>query len=258
VDFAPDIGDDLDSAKDIGTIRRGRSYNHSGDVGRRDEDWFELTLDRTSQLSVRLENKSDGDQPIAMTLLDSQGRSVRKSGQFSFKNVEAERTETLSVSGLEAGNYFVRLTSRRGKDEDYEIDISASDSSSGSSSGSLGGTVNIGPLRLGETYRGSGSVGRGVRDLFEFSVDDRSRILAELENDGNEPIAFTLLDSSGNAFRKRNGSRLFVNVDEDDDAELRVPNLPAGTYYLRAQSRFGDDERYSFELTRADVSVSPV
>jgi hypothetical protein len=258
--FDRDIGDSTRSAKEV-TLRSGRSYSHSGDVGGKDLDFFRVKFDRSTQFTARLKNE-DKDDPIALTILDSDGDAVQgNNGKFLFRNIESGRTKQLSTR-LSAGTYFVRLESANGRNQDYDLDLSVS-SSSGSSddNGSnlnLDRARNLGRLESGRTYRESGSVGGSDVDIFRFNTRGTSRILADLNNDGNDDVAFRLLDSSGQTVRIANGNFLFANVRADDTETLLAPTLGAGTYYFAIQSSAGRNEDYDFRLRQSSDSVTPI
>jgi hypothetical protein len=260
--FDRDIGDSPRRAKDVGTLRSGRSYSHSGDVGGKDLDFFRVKFDRSTQFTARLKNEEKDKDPIALTILDSDGDAIQgNNGKFLFRNIESGRTKQLSTR-LSAGTYFVRLESAKGRNQDYDLNLSAS--SSGGSGGDNGSNLdldrarNLGRLQSGRTYRESGSVGGSDVDIFRFNTRGTSRILADLSNDGNDDIAFRLLDSSGQTVRTANGNFLFANVRPDDSETLLAPTLGAGTYYFAIQSSVGRNEDYDFRLRQSSDSVTPI
>jgi hypothetical protein len=268
--FSRDIGDSINKAKKIGTLSRSKSYSNSGDVGGKDLDFYEFKLDRSLRITAKLENEDKDNNPIALTILNRNGKAVTGSdGKFLFKNVTAGNTRELSTT-LQSGTYYVRLESAQGRNQDYDFELSASrGSGSGGGGGNGGGNGgnsgidfddarNLGRLDSGRTYNQSGSVGGNDEDVYSFSVDRTSRILAELTNNGNDDVAFRLLDSSGQTVKKANGNFLFSNVNPDDSETLLAPTLGAGTYYFAIQSSVGRNEDYNFSLRQSSASVTPI
>ncbi|MCU0566357.1 MAG: hypothetical protein MUF49_07150 [Oculatellaceae cyanobacterium Prado106] len=251
--FGGDIGDSTRTARNIGTLRSGRSYDHSGDVGGRDLDFFRFTTDRRLSITAKLENDDRRrDDPIAMTLLDRNGSPLaRGNGRFLFVNVPHEETGTITAR-LAAGTYFVRLESARGNNQDYNFEISASSTGTGNGNGSnslnFEDERDLGRLRAGEGDRFSGRVGGSDIDGYRFSIGDRSRIVSELSNEGNDDIAFRLINDRGQTVQTSSGRFLFANVESDESQRLIAPTLAAGTYYFVVQSDVGRSEDYRFSV----------
>jgi hypothetical protein len=250
--FGTDAGDTQNTASRLGTLRRSSSFTRAGTVGRSDNDFFRFTLDRdTSEFSAELENNDNG-APIAITILDRRGRAVSSNGNLLFRNVEAGDTQTLTASGLAAGDYFVRLQSVNGRDESYRLRLSGSGSGSGS-----GGSDNrnLGRLARGRNYRYTGTVGGQDIDRYQFSVDSSSRLTTTLFNDSDDPIAVSILNRSNQVVQTSNGRFLFGNADPGSSLELFAPTLPAGSYTVRVQSAVGSREPYEINLQRSSLFV---
>jgi hypothetical protein len=256
--FSREPGDSIDKAKSIGTLSRRRSYSKSGEVGRKDPDFFSFKVDGTTSITAKLKNENKDKSPIAMTILNRSGESVSDNGRFLFRNIQPGSTKQITAS-LSSGTYYVRLTSAKGKKQDYDFDISASSSSrsggSGGSGSNFGDEQNLGVLRSGRTYRESGNVGgdRNI-DSYRFTVDRTSRIFADLSNNGNDDIAFRLVNNSGETVRSSNGNLLFANVRPDDDDRILAPTLGAGTYAFVITSSGGRSEDYSLGINQSDVT----
>lgn len=258
--LSSDVGNSRDDAKNIGTIKRGKSYSYSGDVGGGDLDFYKIKISDRTSFSIRLKNNSDDEQPIAISVLDRSGKNVVKSdSQFLFDNVEAGDTGTLSISNLKKGTYYIRLQSENGRNEDYDLSFSTSSLGSTGSNVNLNQSKDIGRLRPGDEYSGSGRVGGNDIDLYRFKIDDTSRIFARLQNrSDSKSIAFSILDTSGDTVRTGSGRYLFSNVEPNDSQTLFAPALGFGTYYLRVQSEVGNQESYRFQLERSNVQVTPI
>jgi hypothetical protein len=257
--FGNDVGDSRKKAKDIGTIKKGSSYRKRGDVGGDDLDFFKFKLDGKTDFSAELTHRDNGD-PIAMTILDKNGKVVKRNGDFLFKNINSGDTDSISVSGLPKGTYFIRLQSEEGSNESYRLKLSRSLSESNGSSGSNGSNgsnkgdrKNIGKLAGDRAYDYSGTVGGKDVDFYDFSLDDSSRFQATLSNRSNDPIAVTLLDSNNQTVKTNNGRFLFGNADGNADISLFDPTLPAGNYKVRVQSEVGNGEDYRLSLQRSSA-----
>jgi hypothetical protein len=256
--FSRDPGDSIDQAKDIGTLSRSSSYSRSGKVGSKDPDFFKFKIDgSTTAITAKLKNEEKDRDSIAMTILDRSGNTIRgNSGKFLFKNIQPGNTKQITAN-LSSGTYYVRLESAKGRKQNYDFDLTTSSSGSigTGTSNNLGDTQNLGRLRSGGTYRESGTVGgSGNVDSYQFTIDRTSRLLADLSNNGNNDIAFRLLDTSGTTVKARNGNFLFANVRPDADERLLAPTLGAGSYSFVITSSAGRSEDYRFTLEQSDVT----
>lgn len=257
LNFSPrrsEFGDRLNDAEDLGSLKSGKSYNFSGDVGGDDLDFFKFKLDRRNRFSATLKNDSDGNQPIAVSILDRRGRNVviGSNGKRLFSNVRAGRTFTLTEPRLASGTYYLRLQSAEGQDEDYDLSLAAGSASGG---GSLDSARNLGSLSLGQSRSSSGSVGSNDTDFYKFDISGTSRVQTNITNNSfNQPIALTVLDRDGKVVRKGNGANAFVNVNSGDSETLLIPTLRSGTYYLRFTSAEGRGEDYSFRVARSSAT----
>lgn len=251
--FDSDIGDTPARAKNIGTLKRGSSYKKSGDVGGRDLDFFKFRVDQTTRFSARLRSESGNNEPIAITILDKRGRAVSLNENFLFSNVEPGQTDTISVGNLPKGEYFVRLQSVNGSNEDYDLEISRARLTSDDNDNGNGDGQTIGRLQSGRRYNYSGVVGGRDIDRYQFSVDGTSRFTASLANDSNDPIAVSILDRNGAVVQTANGRFLFGNAESNDSVTLFAPTLPSGSYTARIQSAVGDRETYRLALSRSSL-----
>lgn len=119
-----------------------------------------------------------------------------------------------------------------------------------------GGTLrtarDLGTLRSGSSFKRSGTVGGRDLDFFKFRVDRTTDFSAELNNRGDNSIALTILDRSGNSITSA-GNILFKNVEPGDDQTISTTRLPRGTYYARLQNTNGNRDSYDLRL-RGSVS----
>ena len=249
-----EFGNNTDKAKNLGTLNSGNIRSFSGDVGGKDLDFFKFKFDKTNKFSAKLENNSS-DEPIAITVLNKRGRAVTGSnGKPLFANVESGQTFDLNESQLGSGTYYLRVQSAEGRNEDYSLKLGIG--SSASSGGSLSDARDLGNLSIGQSQSGGGSVGSNDTDVYKFGIGGTSRMVFQLANDSfNNPIALTVLDSSGKTVRKNNGSFLFLNVNSGDSGSLIAPTLRSGTYFLRFTDQNGSSDPYSFRVTRSAATT---
>jgi hypothetical protein len=120
--FSSDVGDTMEKAKRVPSLKRGGSFKHSGDVGgKKDLDFYRVKIDAPMTFNVRVENenrKNDRD-PITFSVVDSEGMAMTGATLFS-KTVKAGKTKTISVQ-LAAGTYYVKLECPTGSNQDYKM-----------------------------------------------------------------------------------------------------------------------------------------
>jgi hypothetical protein len=123
--FGSDVGNTLEKAKSVPSLKKGSSYKRSGDVGGKDLDFYKVKLTAPTQFSARLENrdrKNDKD-PITLSIVDSKGMAMTGTTPFS-QTIKAGKTQTVSGQ-LAAGTYYVRLESSKGSNQNYKMRLSA-------------------------------------------------------------------------------------------------------------------------------------
>lgn len=257
-----DFGDSREDAENIGKLKRGRSYDYSGDVGRHDPDFFRFKISqKRSPFSARLTNDRDNDAPIAISILNKRGKVVKIDDRFLFKNIEAGDTATLSTRRLRKGTYYLRILSAEGSNEDYDVNLSLSSSSN--SNDAFDDAFKIGELKPDRTYSYTGYVGRNDVDVYQFEVEDNSRISASLFNNSfsgdydTDSIAISILDDRQRTVQTSSGRYLFANVEPYREETLFDPTLPSGEYYIRIQSDRGEDLNYQLQLNQSSLFATP-
>jgi hypothetical protein len=120
--------------------------------------------------------------------------------------------------------------------------------------GSINSARDLGTLKSGSSFKRSGTVGGKDLDFFKFKLDRTTDFSAELNNRGDDPIAITVLNKSGNSITN-GGNILFKNVDPDDSQTISTTSLPKGTYYVRLQNANGSRDSYDLRL-RGETSSS--
>jgi hypothetical protein len=124
-----DVGDTIDKAKDIGTIKRGGVFKASGDVGGKDLDFFKFKSDVPLSFSARLDNNSSkrDKDPVTLTFVDKSGKAIMGTdGKGLMQTIKAGKTNTVT-STLAAGTYYIRLESTAGKDQNYKLRLSTAE-----------------------------------------------------------------------------------------------------------------------------------
>lgn len=264
--FGPgDYGDSMDDAKDVGSLNRSKNYKYTGDVGGDDLDFFKIKLDEKNAFSAKLETGKNNNEPIALSVLNKNGKVVRRNGKLLFANVDEDDSQTLSVDGLGKGTYYLRVQSAKGDNENYKLNFSLSSSLDSGDSNSSDGR-DLGELTPGKSYNFTGQVGGSDVDLYNFDLDKTSRISTFLSNtasstsgsSSNRSIAFSILDSQKRTIQTTSGRFLFDNVEPGESATLFAPTLASGSYYVRVQSDVGNDLDYKLRLTRSANSVQPL
>lgn len=255
-----DYGDTQADAEKVGRLKRGRSYNYSGDVGGRDLDFFRFKTRKRHSLNVTLTNNRSNGQPIAISILNKNGRVVKNGDEFLFKNINVGESATLFANRLRKGTYFFRIQSAAGRNEDYDLNFSISTPAVLPTNPVL----NVGRLTPNRDYRFTGQVGGSDVDFYKFDVESTSRVSASLFNNNfgsvfsDRSIAFSILDDRQQTVRTSNGRFLFANVSPNRQEALFDPTLPPGEYYIRVQSDVGRDLSYQLGLRRSSLSVTPI
>lgn len=265
--FGPgDYGDSMDDAKDVGSLKRSKNYKYTGDVGGDDLDFFKIKLTEKNAFSAKLKTDGDNNEPIALSVLNKNGKVVRRNGKLLFANVNPDNSQTISVNGLGKGVYYLRVQSAQGDNEDYKLNFSLSSSLDGDDDNGSSDGRDLGQLTPGKSYNFTGQVGGSDVDLYNFDLDKTSRISTFLSNESsstsgsssNRSIAFSILDSQKRTIQTTSGRYLFDNVEPGESATLFAPTLSEGSYYVRVQSDVGSDLDYKLRLTRSDSSVQPL
>lgn len=259
-----DFGDSPDHAENVGKLKRGKSYNYSGDVGRNDLDFFRFKVSqKRNPFSAKLTNDRNNAAPIAISVLNKRGRVVKSANQFLFRNIEVGETAALSMQKLRKGTYYFRIQSAVGSNEEYDVEFSLSALSTSPFDQSL----NIGQLTTDRTYRYTGYVGKSDIDFYKFNIERTSRVSASLFNNSfrnsfsgfhDDSIAISILDNRQQTIRTTSGRYLFVNVNPYQEEMLFDPTLPPGEYYIRIQSDLGENLGYQLELERSSLFATPV
>ncbi|GAB4376553.1 MAG: hypothetical protein Kow00121_23860 [Elainellaceae cyanobacterium] len=117
----------IDDAFNIGSLAPGRRYAYNGRVGSSDIDFYRFQVNETSRISGSLFSDRFNDESIAVSVLDSQRRTVQtESGRFLFTNVNPGQIGTVFAPTLAPGEYYLRVQSALGRDEQYRLELARS------------------------------------------------------------------------------------------------------------------------------------
>lgn len=112
---ASDPGNSRNKALSIPTPGR---KTHKGTVGKSDPDFFRLTLDRESQVTITLRNTSQ--ETINFAALDNRGKVAIYGGQRVTATIQPGQKRVATFSNVASGTYFLRVTST-GADNSYTL-----------------------------------------------------------------------------------------------------------------------------------------
>ena len=184
-----------------------------------DEDYFRFEVSQRGAVLVR----STGDLDTIGSLYDSTGNEVATNDDGGTSTNFRIRRE------LDAGTYYVRVSSFGTGTGAYTLHLSIENASGG---GSTDDHSNSRPnaTRVSLPSRTSGEIDPGNdEDYFRFEVSQRGAVL--VRSTGNLDTVGTLYDSTGN--------EVATNDDGGTSTNFRIQReLAAGTYYVRVSSYY--------------------
>jgi hypothetical protein len=192
---------------------------------------YGLVISETSRLSASLRGMSaDAD----LEVLDSDGNVVASSYN-SGRDAESIRTT------LEAGTYFVRVTSFEGAATDFSLSVSTTvqDPTTDTAGDTADEAKPVGDLSGDfRTYSERLSAGDGS-DFYSFSLSDSREVSLSLGGMSSD-VDIILRDSDGNEVASsRRGGRAGENI---------TANLDAGEYTVEVVGFAGRSTRYTLQL----------
>jgi hypothetical protein len=112
--------------------------------------------------------------------------------------------------------------------------------------------INLGRLKLGKTYRRSGSVGNGEVDVFRFKIADPGFNALTLNSRSSGSLEFVSLTDRQGKFP--GGIRSSATVSSSSNgSEGQITNafsgVAPGVYFLRIKGAGNGENTYSFRLT---------
>lgn len=223
-DWAED-NDDFATSRSLGTLAgAGNTFGGLSLHDASDQDWFRFTLPATGAAghSVIITPTNPADS-VELTLYNATGGSLNQSAGAGVR--------TLSLQGLAAGDYFIKVFSVNGQIvTDYSLTVNAP----GGSGADLAGdnstqakAYDLGTILQNAVFPGF-QLEAGGTDWFQFGTPRVPvPVPAELRIQvaGNNPITAQLLNEQGDVIRSANGT-----------GSLSLPYQQLGqaeTYYLR-------------------------
>lgn len=131
-------GNSLAKALQISNISGVRRFRDT--VGKRDQDFYRITLDQPTNVTITLSNRSQ--LPITGALLNAQGKVIRTNG-FLESNVIQPNSFIPQQFRLEgkAGVYYIKVSANQGTRNPYQLSVASSQTGgNGNSNPSIGTT----------------------------------------------------------------------------------------------------------------------
>lgn len=203
-----------------------------------DDDWFKVTLPNSGDLKIDVDfQHSDGDLDITVhNGTDQLGKSDSTSNR-----------ETVELSNLAAGTYFVRVYGYNGAKNDYELTVTAA-----TATPTQGDPFEPNDSRSAAAMLVPGDYPTLVcddDDWFQVVLTERSKISAEIRFQHSEgDLDFVMTDSAG--------EKLHSSESTADQETVEKSGLAAGTYYLRVFGYNGAKAAYALTLSVERESTS--
>ncbi|MCA9186861.1 MAG: T9SS type A sorting domain-containing protein [Pirellulaceae bacterium] len=221
------------SAAKLGTILTTRNFNQ---LSLNDNaDWYRFTTEHVGEAGekvVVLFQHAQGN--LRASLYDGSGQHIRTVNSST-------NNETISLEGLPAGLYFLRVTGFNGdtnmnyslrflSDDKYEPNDTRANAAD---LGLINGPSRISNLAL-----------KDAADWYEFRINRKML--------SSEQLRVLFANNSGNldaALYNSNGQLIKQSVSNTNNEILGLGGLTAGTYFLRVTGRNGaTNDRYSLDF----------
>ncbi|MCH9793705.1 MAG: hypothetical protein K0U82_23105, partial [Planctomycetes bacterium] len=213
-----------------------------------DEDFFkfELTTAASPNDAVNVYFEHDlGDIDVELYPTESGNLEYFSNGYSSTDN------EALSLAGLPAGEYYVKVYGYAGATNTYELQFNINTSSVTPDRFEVNDTLQT-ATQLRELsgftmYEELGFHSSNDEDWFAFetvAASNQSNYVSALDHGENGGINLELFDSSGNSIAQ-------------DGEFLQFDNLPASQYYLRVTPSYQDQHTYDLVIDAPVLSQSP-
>jgi hypothetical protein len=120
--------------------------------------------------------------------------------------------------------------------------------------------INLGRLRLGQTYRRSGTVGNGEVDVFRFKIADPGRNALTLNSRSSGSLEFVNIADRQGRFPTDGVSSRATISSSTNGSEGQITNafsgIAPGVYFLRIKGAGSGKNAYSFRLTYEPASAA--
>ncbi|MFK0731273.1 MAG: pre-peptidase C-terminal domain-containing protein [Gloeotrichia echinulata GP01] len=255
-------GNTVTNAKNFGII--SNNVQQSDFIGQVDtDDYYTFTLSSTSDLSVDVNDLSNGD------LFAELGQDKNNDGILDFDEIiavsdeEGDASEKINYTGLAAGNYVLHL-GRGSGNTDYNLNLSA--------------TPSIIPIdKAGDTPATAfnlGSLTTSTQSDFIGNVDPTDYYRFSLTNPSGVTLNLTglLADVDLELSQDKNGDGLISSSEviqlseavDNQDENIEITALAPGDYFVKV-SQYDGDTNYNLSLTPTtatgvdlQVTVTPI
>ena len=192
-----------------------------------DEDYFRFEVPRRGEVVAR----TTGSLDTVGALHDSAG------GQLATNDDGGAGTNFRIQRELDAGTYYVRVSSHESETGAYTLDLSIENAGGGDDHGDSRSAAT----RVSLPSQTSGEIDPGDdEDYFRFEVPRRGEVLARTT--GSLDTVGALYDSAG--------GQLATNDDGGAGLNFRIQReLAAGTYYVRVSSYQSETGAYTLDLS---------
>lgn len=196
IDFEPNNSRGL--AGSLGTLTPDVStVVHGSLTGSDPEDWYRVPVDSSGALTIHLTGMT---ADLDLEVQDSNGAFLRESSKGSNNN------ETIALTGLSAGDYFIRIKRFGGASSNYTLTaVSNSSASTPGTNTSMETALNLGSVSAGGSVTANGNLYGGAK-WYRFQTG-----------------------------RSWDGTLTLGSVT-GTPSQQSVGNLPAGTYYVYVSS----------------------
>ncbi|HEY9864892.1 MAG TPA: pre-peptidase C-terminal domain-containing protein, partial [Candidatus Obscuribacterales bacterium] len=215
-------GNTQETALDIGVLQAEKTFKDF--VGSSDSnDYYKFSINAISDFNLSLENlSSDAD----IQLIDSTGNVI----DFSLN--PGNDSETIKSSGLEAGDYYLHVSSFTG-DTDYDLIVSADPVAVIPPDGAGNTLAEAKDLALLTTEQIFNDFVGNVdqKDYYKFTLDKNADFQLKLDQlTANADVE--LLDAQGQLIKS--------SANADTQSETITEGLNPGTYFVHVLQKDGD------------------
>lgn len=236
------VGNDLETAKDIGALT---TFNQTEWVGNFDvSDYYKFSVAEDSTVNLNLTGMNSNGQ---LYLYDSEGEQITVS-------VNESNADEAITTNLNPGTYYAGVLNSGNRSTATNVDYTFSASATGipdSGGNTLETAEDMGDITAAKTF--SNWVGNvDFNDYYKFTLTEDSDVNFSLTGmDGNGELY--LYDSEG--------EQITSSTNDSNTDEAIITNLDPGTYYVgvwRYKARFGSEEATSvnYNLTASATAIA--
>jgi len=215
-----------------------------------DPDWYKVTTTASSSVIKWQINFSNVVGNLDMAVYDENETLLQSS-------VSNSNSEIITLSGLSAGNYYVKIYGADGVVNDYNLQMEVSSfivddsfeendtktQASDITNNFVGNNLFINNLKIISNDD----------DWFKFTTNTTANI-----------SAIVVFSPGGGLYdldaylEKTDGTRLATGESGNDNEVLNANNLPAGTYYIRVTGWAGAHNNYGLQINLVTSNTAPI